>query len=145
MRRTRLADASDLPALIALDPVGPSEPQRAAMIADWVAAGSCHLLEEDGSILGYAVLNRGFFHQPFLEMLMVAASCRGSGVGTALARQCRDLTPAAEKLWTSTNLSNIAMQALLDELGFVLAGRIDHLDAGDPELVYVRLPDTPHA
>lgn len=145
MRRTRLANASDLPALVALDTVVPHEPQRAEMIADWIAAGTCHLLEEDGAILGYAVLNHGFFHQPFLEMLMVAASSRGTGVGTALARRCRDLTPATEKLWTSTNASNLPMQALLDRLGFVPAGRIDHLDAGDPELVYVRLPDAPRA
>jgi hypothetical protein len=48
--------------------------------------------------------------------------------------------PPGEKLWTSTNQSNQAMRLLLPRLGFIESGRIDNLDEGDPELVFVRLP-----
>jgi hypothetical protein len=34
------------------------------------------------------------------------------------------------------------MQALLARLGFIRSGTIENMDDGDPELVYVRLPDT---
>lgn len=43
-----------------------------------------------------------------------------------------------EKLFTSTNLSNLPMQSLLVRLGYLLSGVIHHLDEGDPELVYVK-------
>ncbi len=43
-----------------------------------------------------------------------------------------------EKLFTSTNLSNLPMQALLAKLGYTLSGVIHNLDEGDPELVYFK-------
>lgn len=43
------------------------------------------------------------------------------------------------KLFTSTNLSNLPMQALLTKLGYRLSGVIHNLDDGDPELVYFKL------
>lgn len=42
------------------------------------------------------------------------------------------------KLFTSTNESNNAMQALLMKRGYAMAGIINHLDPGDPELVFVK-------
>jgi hypothetical protein len=41
-----------------------------------------------------------------------------------------------DKLWTSTNLSNQPMQALLVHAGFRLSGFIENLDENDPELVF---------
>jgi hypothetical protein len=52
----------------------------------------------------------------------------------------RDLCET-EKLWTSTNLSNRPMQMLLESLGYEFAGAINHLDEGDPELMYVNIED----
>ncbi len=43
-----------------------------------------------------------------------------------------------EKLFTSTNASNGAAQRLFASAGFVRSGQIEHLDEGDPELVYVK-------
>jgi L-asparagine transporter-like permease len=51
----------------------------------------------------------------------------------ALEHRC-----ATPKLFTSTNVSNLPMQALLATSGFVLSGIVHNLDPGDPELVYVR-------
>ena len=81
----------------------------------------------------------GFFHQPFIEFVMVAEANRRRGYGRALVDHCVSLSPAA-KVWTSTNESNGAMQALLAKAGFILSGRVDNLDPGDPELIFVHLP-----
>ncbi len=45
-----------------------------------------------------------------------------------------------KRVWTSTNESNAPMRALLGSAGFVESGRVDNLDPGDPELIFVRLP-----
>ena len=48
-----------------------------------------------------------------------------SGTGTA-------------KLFTSTNQSNLGMQALLVRLGYEPSGIVHNLDEDDPELIYVK-------
>lgn len=68
---------------------------------------------------------------------MVSQTHRGQGIGSylliALQKQCR-----TEKLFTSVNLSNTGMQALLLRQGFIHSGQVDNLDDGDPELFYFR-------
>nr|ELR5264180.1 GNAT family N-acetyltransferase [Providencia rettgeri] len=41
-----------------------------------------------------------------------------------------------DKIFTSTNQSNLATQKLLEKTGFVPSGYIDNLDDNDPELIY---------
>ena len=69
-------------------------------------------------------------------MLMVDPTYRRMGIGVALMQhlesECK--TP---KIFTSTNLSNLAMQALLAKLGYERSGIIHNLDPNDPELVYM--------
>jgi ribosomal protein S18 acetylase RimI-like enzyme len=139
----RPASASDLPAIAATDSFATDHPERVAEITGWIAAGQCHLAEREGRVVGYVVLTRGFFHRPFVEMLMVALSARRSGVGEALLRRCAGLV--GPELWTSTNQSNAPMRALLTRCGFAESGRIDNLDPGDPELIFVRLSSSGHA
>lgn len=135
----RNAIEADVAGLIALDSFAREHRGRHAEIAAWVAAGACATVEADGALLGYIAIAPSFFHQPMIEMLMVAESTRGAGVGRSLLQwassQYRDV-----KLWCSTNQSNAAMRHLLSSEGFVRAGQIDHLDPGDPEMVFVRLP-----
>jgi len=40
------------------------------------------------------------------------------------------------KLFSSTNRSNLPMQALLLKTGFAESGIVYNLDAGDPEVIY---------
>lgn len=68
-------------------------------------------------------------------MLMVDRAFRGQGVARQLVRQVIGETPGPV-LWASTNQSNLPMQGLLTELGFVRSGFIEGLDEGDPELIY---------
>ncbi|MCX8026153.1 MAG: GNAT family N-acetyltransferase, partial [Thermanaerothrix sp.] len=69
--------------------------------------------------------------------LYIHPAHRRRGAGTRLMQylECVCRTP---KLFTSTNLSNRPMQALLAKLGYILSGVIHHLDENDPELVYVK-------
>ncbi|CAI0731668.1 Acetyltransferase (GNAT) family [Serratia marcescens] len=131
----RLATEIDVAALIALDSVAKHEPQRAAQIRAWCGQGDCYLAEEQDVVMGYGVLHYHFFGCGFIEMLMVGERYRRRGVGqaliTALKSHCRH-----PKLFTSTNRSNLPMQRLLLNAGFVASGQIDNLDDGDPEQVF---------
>lgn len=140
MLSIRPATTADIDALIATDHVAAHSADRRVAIAEWVALGQCHLAERDGAVAGYAALTRSFFRSPFIEMLMVAPASRRQGIGRALIEQCIAITPADEKLWTSTNESNTPMRALLPQLGFVQTGLFEHLDEGDPELIFLRWP-----
>jgi len=135
----RPAATDDLAALITLDAIAARDAVKRADIADWIAQGQCHVAG-DGTPVGYLALTRSFFRSPFIEMLQVATSARRQGIGRLLIEHCIALTAPSEKLWTSTNQSNTPMQALLAQLGFVRAGVFEHLDPGDPELIYLRWP-----
>lgn len=89
-------------------------------------------------MIGYGILNKSFFENDFIPLIVVKASARRRGVATAimttLASQCTG------KTFTSTNASNIAMRQLLTRLGFAESGHIENLDDNDPELVFVKFP-----
>lgn len=138
----RAAGSDDIIALIAIDPYAQINAERSTQIAVWVESGQCFVAERDGETVGYSVLSKTFFHSFFIDLVMVAEADRRSGVGTALIEHLIDVVPQGEKLWTSTNESNAPMRALLPRLGFMPSGRIDNLDDGDPELVFVRLPSS---
>jgi GNAT superfamily N-acetyltransferase len=108
-----------------------------------IDGGGCFVAEERG-IVGYVALDHTFYANGFVSLLFVREEARRRGFGEALMRAaiaaCR--TP---KLFTSTNLSNRPMQALLAKLGFSLSGVIHDLDPGDPELVYVCRSDAADA
>lgn len=137
VRRARSADTE---ALVALDPIAREQPSRKAFIAQAITAGHCWVVVEthdDSTLLGYGVLDRSFFEHDFIALVMVKDEARCRGVASALMdeleRQC-----TGPKLFTSTNASNAPMLALLARQGFTPSGRIDNLDEGDPELVFVK-------
>ncbi len=132
-----VATEAEIDAVIGIAPAGD---ERRAAVAAHVAARQCHVAWKDGVAVGYLVLTHDFFHSPFIELVVVAPLRRRSGIGRALIEYCVGLVPAGEKLWTSTNESNPAMRALLPQCGFIESGRVDNLDPGDPELIFVRLP-----
>jgi GNAT superfamily N-acetyltransferase len=133
----RPAGRGDIAALIAIDPLSLTEPSRRQSIAHWAAGGQCHLAVRDDRPVGYVALTRDFFHQPFIEMLVVAEPHRRSGVGLALIEHCKGLVPVGEKLWSSTNRSNTPMRALFARTGFVESGIVENMDDGDPELIFL--------
>jgi GNAT superfamily N-acetyltransferase len=133
----RQATGDDVEALCSLDLVARSEVGRREFIEGSVADGTCRVAVVGGEVVGYAVLSYTFYRQGFVEMLYVHAGRRRSGAGTALLRELEGLCRTA-KLFTSTNLSNLPMQALLKRLGYEPSGVIHNLDEGDPEIVYFK-------
>jgi ribosomal protein S18 acetylase RimI-like enzyme len=133
--QARLGTPDDRDSIVALDRIAQSDLNRVASIERALQSETCVVADQDGSVIGYAVLEYTFYDQGFVSMLYVAEASRRRGVGRTLMREiegrCR--TP---KLFTSTNESNLPMQALLASLGYVPSGLIHNLDPGDPELVY---------
>lgn len=134
----RLAALGDLPRVVSIG-TRATDPDRRQRVADALVLGECWVAESEGEVLGYAVVNTGFFEQPFVWLVVVAERFRRRGVGSALMRHTLDRFPD-RKVFTSTNQSNRAARAMMESLGFERAGQIEHLDEGDPELVYVRRP-----
>lgn len=133
----RAAAADDVEALCALDDIAQADERRRDFIRRTVAAGQCIVAVPAGAAtaIGYAVLEYTFFELGFVSMLYMHPAWRGRGAGTALMRYCEAIC-RTDKLFTSTNLSNLPMQALLAKLGYSLCGVIHGLDEGDPELFY---------
>jgi ribosomal protein S18 acetylase RimI-like enzyme len=134
MLEVRPATRADLDAVLEISDL----PEREAPVTRWIDKGQCYVAD-DGRILGFAVMTRDFFQSAFIELLAVAPDQRRRGLGTAIVEYC-DRRTANEKLFTSTNQSNVSMQGLLEKLGFIPTGILENLDEGDPELFYVRLP-----
>jgi ribosomal protein S18 acetylase RimI-like enzyme len=132
----RAATQADVEHLIALDRVA-VDPARVEYIRSAVTADSCFVAETAGKVVGFGVLTHHFYGNGMIELLYVREDRRRSGIGGDLVEHMTAacLTP---KLFASTNASNQAMQLLLVKHGFEPSGRIENLDVGDPELVYLK-------
>ena len=106
-------------------------------LSNAVEAGHCWVARIDSVTAGFAVLDQNFFEQGFVAALAVHPNHRRHGLATALVRHLESVCPT-EKLFTSTNQSNIVAQRLFESLAFVRSGWIDNLDEGDPEIVYFK-------
>ena len=137
MASIRLAVESDVGEICSLDHIAQQSNKRKAFIQRSVVAENCHVATDDIHIMGYAVLEHSFYERGFVSMLYVDPAWRRQGVGSALMRHLESLC-RTDKLFASTNLSNLPMQSLLIKLKYKLTGMIHDLDEGDPELVYVK-------
>ena len=72
-----------------------------------------------------------------IALLFVHRDFRRQGLGQALVAHLESICPR-EKIFTSTNESNLPMQRLLATQGFRPSGIIHNLDEVDPEIVYVK-------
>ena len=107
-----------------------------------IKTGECLVALVDNKVVGYGVFNDIFFHRPFIGLLNVHPEYRRRGIATALIRRMEAICPT-QKLFTSTNESNIIAQKTYEANGFVRSGYIENLDEGDPEIIYFkRLADT---
>lgn len=136
----RLADPADITAALRIAPNAAHAERRSWLTAAFAGAHDriCRIAERDGEPLGFAVVG-AFFSNPFLELIVTAETARRRGVASALMSHW-EAAEAGRKLFVSTNRSNTTMQALLAARGYIPAGEVDHLDDGDPELFFVKLP-----
>ena len=140
MTEIDLATDRDLPTLMAVEREGREVAGREAFIRTAVGEGRCLLARDGGTVTGFVVHDRSLFDQPFVALLRVGQAYRRRGIGTDLMRAVIARTPG-DRLFTSTNDSNIPMRQLLGRIGFVSSGYIENLDPDDPELIYIRWLD----
>jgi GNAT superfamily N-acetyltransferase len=92
----------------------------------------------DGTgVVGYLVMDHAFFERGFVVMLCVHPEHRRRGIGQALMRHA-EVACRTQRIFTSTNRSNLPMQRLLEGLGYRCSGMVEDLDPGDPEVFYSR-------
>jgi ribosomal protein S18 acetylase RimI-like enzyme len=132
----RTARSEELSSLAAL-PHALHYEHPASFIHHALGSKECLVAEIDGNLAGYVVWDRGFFARPFMWMLGVAPDYRHHGVASSLIEHVEHLN-AGQRLHTSTNESNEAMQGVLEGRGFERVGRLEDLDAGDPEVFYAK-------
>ena len=133
----RLASSGDAAALVVCDPFAERSASRRTVVAAAFASGSVLLAEDGSHTLGFIILEHSFFGMGFVPLVAVAPAARRQGVALQLlaAVEARCQTP---KLFTSTNVSNAAAQALFGRAGFMPSGRVENLDLNDPELIYFK-------
>ena len=134
---TRVAGHGDVAAMLACDAYAQTHPERGEAVRAAVGHGRCQVAIRAGRVAGYVLTHGDFFGHDFVSLVVVAPAHQHCGVGLRLLAAAEAACQTG-KLFTSTNRSNGAAQRLFARAGFVRSGRIDHLDEGDPELVYVR-------
>jgi GNAT superfamily N-acetyltransferase len=136
MIEIRAASKNDLPGLSVFKPLV-HEVADATRLEHLIDSGDFYVALFEDQIVGLAARDQSFFDQDFIPKLFVLESFRKHGSGQALmnamARACR-----TEKIFSSTNLSNAPMLKLFRKLEWTYAGTIDHIDAGDPEVFFVK-------
>jgi len=135
----RLANSSDSESILGFDLIARVDADRQAFIRKAIENSYCTVLTVEDSAVAYIIVKRNFFGWPFIELVYVRTDFRQYGYATALMRHI-EATCKSEKLFTSTNLSNLPMQRLLEKLGYVISGVVHNLDEGDPEVFYFKRP-----
>jgi len=133
----RNAIENDIDQVIAIDYIASTEETRRQQIRDWIKKNYVIIALIDEQIVGYAVLEYTFFSCGFISMLIVQEEHRRYGIATALVKRLEEACNT-EKLFTSTNESNVPMQAFLTSMSYEPSGIVHNLDEGDPELFYFK-------
>lgn len=134
----RTATEEDFEAIASVDAAAHTDENRRVLISQAIAQESCWIAGRTDSPEGYIVLSRcHFFGRDFVSLLQVTPEARRQGLASALCRAA-ETGATTLQLFTSTNQSNGPMRALLETRGYQEAGTIDHLDPGDPEIVFVK-------
>jgi GNAT superfamily N-acetyltransferase len=133
----RHAGTRDRKSIADIDPRIAKDLHRREVIDAAIAARQCWVAERSGQAAGYGILSRNFFARDFVELLYVHEGQRRRGVGAAMLTAI-EAACLADRLFTSTNESNTPMRALLARSGYAESGRIENLDPGDPEVLFVK-------
>jgi ribosomal protein S18 acetylase RimI-like enzyme len=139
--KIRLAKQRDIEEIVKFDHIARirNRQDRRDFIKRSVLNKKCYIAVIKGKPVGYTVLQYDFwdFSGGFISMLLVHEDFRRRGIGSQLVEYVEGICKE-EKLFTSTNQSNKAMQSLLEKLKYKKSGIIHNLDPGDPELIYFK-------
>lgn len=120
-----------------LDKVEHIELKREEKITKAILDEECFIILANNRAVGFVIFDYRFFDQGWIELIILDVKYRGKGIdGQAIDLICKQCK--TNKVFTSTNSSNIQMQKALSKVGFSFAGTINGLDDGDPELFYYK-------
>jgi ribosomal protein S18 acetylase RimI-like enzyme len=111
--------------------------ERQATLTDAAEQGRMRVAVVDGRGVAYSIVAPWFFGEPFLAFLYVDAELRGRGIGEQLLSEFEE--QYGPTLFTSTNLSNARMQALLRKRDWSPRGMLHWLDDDDPEVFFAKV------
>ena len=131
----RLATAEQVEQVARLDHAAIGSTTRKQLIQRAVEQEQCYIVMLGREMVAFGILHYHFFGNGFIELLVVQEHNRRQGIGRLLLKELQKAC-RTEKLFTSTNSSNLPMQRLLENCGFARCGWVDQLDPGDPELFY---------
>ncbi|REJ75555.1 MAG: GNAT family N-acetyltransferase [Acidobacteria bacterium] len=133
----RRALPEDRDRIVEIDSIAGREPERLDYVAEFLEERHCFIAEEDGVVEGYGVMDHSFFGRGFISLVFVKEDRRRSGIGSALFERL-EAECSSKGIFTSTNASNLGMQAFLGKRGYRLSGLVDNLDKDDPELFFFK-------
>lgn len=133
----RLAEEKDINELAALDQVMIGSGHRKGEIKQAVQEKRCLIVFKDGERSGFLIYHVHFFDCCFVSLIMIKPSQQRQGLASALLTYMTNVSPT-EKLFSSTNESNLTMQKVFTNNGFSKCGFVDNLDEGDPEWIYFK-------
>jgi len=110
---------------------------REEKITKAISNDECFLILVENQEVGFVIFDYRFFDQGWIELIIINEKYRGKGIGgktfDLVCEQCK-----SDKIFTSTNSSNIQMQRALSKADFAFSGEINGLDDGDPERFYFK-------
>jgi GNAT superfamily N-acetyltransferase len=131
------ATEDDYSDICAIDAAEVGDYRRSDTITRAILNRECLVARRGADRLGFAVVNRAFFGQFFIEEIVVHPDARRRGVGRAIMQYAERTCPQS-RLFTSTPESNIPMQRVCAALGYVRSGYIDNVHEGEREIIFVK-------
>ncbi|OXS60078.1 acetyltransferase (GNAT) family protein [Bacillus sp. V-88] len=136
MREVKYAQLSDLEPIVAIDQQVIGHSNRRGEIEKAIREQACLIIKE-GKATGFLLFNTRFFENAFVSLIIIAPEERRKGYASSLLKYFEKISPT-EKIFSSTNQSNIEMQKVFQKNGYTPSGKIENLDPGDPELIYFK-------
>ncbi|RLQ92401.1 GNAT family N-acetyltransferase [Falsibacillus albus] len=137
MKTIRQARKEDINQIAKIDSGVIGNDSRREYIFNAIHKGQCLVAKEGDAIAGFLLYDTRFFDCTFISLIIVAEDARRKGHASALMDELVSTAPT-EKVFSSTNQSNVEMQKVFAANGFVQSGMVENLDEGDPELIYFR-------
>ena len=133
----RTATPDDVSAMLTFDAYASTDARRGQFLGESVDQQQCQVAVQSGVVIGYVVLTYSFFDYGFINLVVVGPGYQRQGIARRLllAAEARCTT---QKLFISTNQSNLPSRRLILKAGFEPSGVIENLDEQDPELVYFK-------
>lgn len=131
-------EESDLDDILSFDGAARADARRRRFLKRAVLEKNLWVMfDEEGTIMAYGVFDHSFYQRGFVHTIHVHPEYRRQGIAFELMEHFEMLCET-DQIFTSTNQSNLAAQAMFAKLGYRKSGVVHDLDEGDPEIVFVK-------